>query len=209
MNPYYPFTCTQSYTFEYKYRRWSTIFLLLILQILLFIIVLYIYFHFHRNEYWIIHSEFFLLFTFGLLSIFLCLNLIENFKQRRIVLSPLDFHVSIYINNILKQQYSIEHAYICLHQIKSYDILLYHLVFIIEDIDFIKITDYFSYQSQLRQIGKHLAQNLYINYIESEYWMGIFPKYKKLKNYIQKQTINSNNSISRRRNIQSSIYDLV
>jgi hypothetical protein len=116
-----------------------------------------------------------------LLSIFLCLNLIENFKQRRIVLSPIDFHVSIYINNNLKQQYSIDRAYICLHQIKSYDILLYHLVLIIEDFDLIKISDYFSSQSQLQHIGKCLAQNLYLSYIESEYWMGIFPKYKKFK----------------------------
>lgn len=155
--------------------------------------------HFHRNEYWIINSEFLFLFTFGLLSIFLCLNIIENFKQRRIVLSPLDFHVSIYINNILKQQYSIDRAYICLHQIKSYNILLYHLVFIIEDIHLIKITDYFSFQLQLRQIGKYLAQNLYISYIESEYWIGIFPKYKKLKNYIRKQATIE----------KSSTYDLV
>ncbi len=154
---------------------------------MIFLLAVYCYFHFHINEYWIINSEFLLLFTFGLFTIFLCLNLIENLKQRCIVLSPLDFHVSIYINNILKQQCSIDRAYICLHEIESYNILLYHLVFIIEDIDLIKITDYFSYQLQLRQIGKCLAQNLYISYIESHNWIGIFPKYKKLKNYFQKR----------------------
>ena len=113
--------------------------------------------------------------------------MIENLKQRRIVLSPLDFHISIYINNKLKQQCPIDRAYICLHQIESYNILLYHLVFIIEDIDFITISDYFYYQFQLRQIGKRLAQNLYISYLESQNWIGIFPKYNKLKKYIRKQ----------------------
>ncbi|CAF0904437.1 unnamed protein product [Rotaria sordida] len=196
LNPYYPFTSTQSFTFEYKYRRWSTIYFLIIIQILIFVLTLYSYYNFHINEYWISGSEFLLLFIFGLLTIFLCLNLFENFKQRRIVLSPIDFHVSIYINNILKQQCSIDHVYICLHEIKSYNILLYHLVFIIEDIDFIKISDYFYYKFQLRQIGKCLAKNLYISYLESQYWIGIFPKYKKLKNYIKnkqkQQTVNRN-----------------
>ncbi|CAF0909624.1 unnamed protein product [Adineta steineri] len=184
LNPYYPFTYTQSYTFEYKYRCWSTIYFLIIMQIIIFILTLYTYYHLNINEYWISGSEFLLLFIFGFLTIFLCLNLIENFQQRRIVLSPLDFHVSIYRNNILKQQCSIDRAYICLHKIESYNILLYHLVFIIEDIDFIKITDYFYYKFQLRQIGKHLAKNLFLSYIESQYWIGIFPKYKKLKNFI-------------------------
>lgn len=114
-------------------------------------------------------------------------------------MSPLDFHVSIYINNILKQQCSIDRAYICLHQIQSYNILLYHLVFIIEDIDLIYITDYFYYQLQLRQIGKCLAENLYLSYIESDHWIGIFPKYKRLQNYIQK----------RKSNIHLASYDLV
>ena len=99
--------------------------LLLILQIILLIITVYSLSHFQRNEYWISNSEFLLLFTFGLLSIFLCLNLIENLKEKRIVLSPLDFHVSIYINNIFKQQCSIDRVYICLQQIESYNILLY------------------------------------------------------------------------------------
>ncbi|CAF4125512.1 unnamed protein product [Rotaria sp. Silwood2] len=219
LNPYYPFTYTQSFTFEYKYRRWSTIYFIIIIQILIFVLTLYCYYHFHINEYWISGSEFLLLFTFGLLTIFLCLNLIENFKQRRIVLSPIDFHVSIYINNRLKQQCSIDRVYICLHEIKSYNILLYHLAFIIEDIDFIKISDYFYCKFHLRQIGKCLAKNLYINYLESQYWIGIFPKYKKLKNYIKKkqQTVNqnyntdhrlmiqNNNNFQRKRNIQSDI----
>jgi hypothetical protein len=104
--------------------------------------------------------------------------------------------VSIYINNTLKQQCSIDRAYICLHEIESYNVLLYHLVFIIEDIDFIKISDYFYYKLQLRQIGKCLAQNLYISYIESQYWIGRFPKYKKLQNYIQKQTMDLKDNIS-------------
>ncbi len=196
MNPYYPFTHTQSFTFEYKYRHWSTIYFLIIIQILIFTFALYSYYRFHNNEYWISGSQYLLLFTFGLLTIFLCLNLIENFKQRRIVLSPLDFHVSIYINNTLKQQCSIDRAYICLHEIESYNVLLYHLVFIIEDSDFIKISDYFYYKFQLRQIGKRLAQNLYISYIESQNWIGRFPKYKKLQNYIHKQTIDLKDNIS-------------
>jgi len=114
--------------------------------------------------------------------------------------------VSIYINNILKQQCSIDRAYICLHEIESYNVLLYHLVFIIEDIDFIKISDYFYYKFQLRQIGKCLAQNLYISYIESQYWIGRFPKYKKLQNYIQKQTMDlkDNTSMIANNNFQSS-----
>ncbi|CAF3285969.1 unnamed protein product [Rotaria socialis] len=221
-NPYYPFTHTQSFTFEYQYRRWSTIYLLIIIQILIFALGLYSYYSFHIDDYWISGSEFLLLFTFGLLTIFVCVNLIENLKQRRIVLSPLDFHVSIYINNTLKQQCSLDRVYICLHQIESYNILLYHLVFIIEDIDFIKITDYFHYKFQLRQIGKCLAQNLYISYLESQNWIGIFPKYKKLKNYIhkQQQTVNpyhniddiinvENNNYNRKRKIQQhTIIDL-
>ena len=193
---------------------------MIIIQILIFILALYSYIHIHINEYWLVNSEFLLLFIFGLLTIFLCLNIIENFKQRRIVLSPLNFYVSIYINNILKQQCSIDRAYICLHKIESYNILLYHLVFIIEDIDLIRITDYFHYQLQLRQIGKCLAQNLYISYIESQYWIGIFPKYKKLKNYIEKQTVNNNENIDHKSNVynnnfqrkiynQLSIYDLI
>lgn len=141
-----------------------------------------------------------------MLTIFLCLNLIENFKQRRIVLSPLDFHISIYINNILKQQCSIDRAYICLHKTESYNILLYHLVFIIEDIDCIQISDYFSYKFQLRQIGKRLAQNFYISYLESQYWIGIFPKYKILKKYI---TLNQYDNINDSKNGKYTIYHLV
>lgn len=123
---------------------------------------------------------------------FLGFNLIENLKPIRIVLAPLDFRVSIYIDDKLRQHYPIECAYICLHQTKSYDVLLYHLVLIIEDVDFIQITDYFSYQFQLRQIGKRLAQNLYIGYLENEHWMGIFPKYLKLRNHIKlEQKVNA------------------
>lgn len=98
--------------------------------------------------------------------------------------------MSFYKNQILIERHSIDRAYICLQQIQSYDILLYRLIFVIEDVDFIKITDYFPVELPLRRIGKSLAQNLYISYIESAGWNGIFPKYRKLKNYIGKQTVN-------------------
>lgn len=188
-NPYYPFTHTQSFTFEYKYRRWSTIYFLITIQILIVTLGLFSYYRFPVNDYWISGSEFLILSSCGLFTLFLCVNIIENLKQRRIVLSPLDFHVSLYISNTLKQRCSIDRVCICLHKIESYNTLLYHLVFIIEDIDFIKISDYFYYQFQLRQIGKRLARNLYISYLESENYIGIFPKYKRLKKYIRKKQV--------------------
>ncbi|UJR33638.1 hypothetical protein I4U23_021072 [Adineta vaga] len=207
LNPYYPFIHTQqSLTFEYRYRRWSTISFLIILQIVLIFLTLYTFYRFHTDEYWNLSSNFLLVSIFGLLTLFLVFNLIENFKQRRIILSPLDFHVSIYINNHLIQQCSIDRAYICLHRIESYNILLYHLVFIIEDMDFIPISDYFSYKLHLRQIGKCLAENLFLSYIESENWRGIFPKYKKLMNYINRndnEITNENNHLLRKRHVHS------
>ena len=187
LNPYYPFTCTQSYTFEYKYRRWSTIYFIIFIQFILILLTIYFYFHFCIHDNCLNHSSYIILCTFAILILFLCLNLIDNFQQRRIVLSPLDFHVSIYINNRLKQQCSIDRAYICLHQVESYNILIYHLVFIIEDIDFIEITDYFHCHFPLRQLGKCLAENLYLTYIETNHWIGIFPKYRKLKKFIRQQ----------------------
>lgn len=140
------------------------------------------------------------------------MNIIENFQYRRIVLSPLDFHVSFYKNQILIEGHSIDRAYICLQQIQSYDILLYRLIFVIEDVDMIEITDYFPWELPLRRIGKCLAGNLYISYIESARWNGIFQKYKKLKNYIEKQTVNPNNrrsTMPTKKKSQSSMNDLV
>ena len=196
MNPFYPFTCTQPFTFEYKYRRWWTIIFLIILQILLFIIALYTFSRFHRNDYWTNHSELLFLFLVALFSAFLCLNIIENYQQRRLVLSPLDFHVSFYRKNLLVQRCSIDRAYVCLQQIQSYDIRLYRLVFVIEDLDLIEITDYFSSELSLRRIGKCLAQRFYISYIESAHWNGIFPKYHKLKTYISKTNSESKTNAS-------------
>lgn len=98
--------------------------------------------------------------------------------------------MSFYRNDHLIQQCSIDRAYICLQEILSYDILLYRLVFVLEDIDLIEITDYFTSDIFLRRIGKCLARNLYISYIESAHWNGIFPKYQLLKNYLQRQTVN-------------------
>ena len=167
-------------------------------------LAIYSYSQFHISEYWLAHSKLFFLLAFGLSNVFLCVNLIEHLQQIRIVLSPVDFHISIYANDRLKQRCSIDRAYVCLHQIESYNVLLYHLVFVVEDIDLIKISDYFSYQWQLRQIGQRLAENLLISYVESQHWIGIFPKYQKLRTFTANRddrTVNSNertDSLSRR-----------
>lgn len=144
--------------------------------------------------------NYFLLVALALGILLVLFNLVENLKPIRIVLSPIDFHLSIYIDDILTQRSSIDQAHICLHHIQSYDIVLYRLVFIIEDVDFIEITDYFTQKMLLRQIGQRLAQHLLIGYFENETQSGIFPKYKKLENYLRRreiETVNLNQRLVR------------
>ncbi|CAF1018524.1 unnamed protein product [Didymodactylos carnosus] len=193
-NPYYPFIHVQSYTYEYCYRRWSTAYLICILQTVLFSLAIYSYYkylEFYEGqkediEYWLYGSELILLFTFSILTIFLCVNLVECLKQIRIVISALDLYVYYYVGGTLYRQHSLNKVYICLREVKTYDQILYHLVFIIEDVDLIEITDYFQFNIELRQLGIRLAKQLYIGYLESSDWIGTFPKYNKLKAYIRK-----------------------
>jgi hypothetical protein len=163
-NPYYPFKQLNSYVFEYNYNCYFSGIICLIVSILLasISIINFKIFKYHKSV-----SFFLALLLLIFFSIIFFLFGIISFAKRTVRLNLLKNLYDLLIQDKLIATNHIHNLYIRLnekHILKTK--LVYRLTLCGKDMDTIIISPYSHNLQTIRNIGRRLAQNLFLSYFD-------------------------------------------
>ncbi len=190
-NPFYPFTQVEPYKFEYSYSFKNQSLFYVFLSIFLFVAMNALIKLFTEDVFRGRPSVLYIfLFIISLISTcYFFFAAIISYKNRYLVLNLLENDYKFYFNRILVHENSLENLFIELKQ--KYPVknkALYCLIIYGKHIDQIEITGYNQNLKSLRKIGKSIAANLTINYID-------FANLNDNKNNLRNFLSNNNKSL--------------
>jgi hypothetical protein len=191
-NPFYPFCQLDAYVFEYKYRKYSIAFLYLIASIFYLVSLVDICRILFKNSIELPNRLRFKCFSIiiicilSILSIFCLILSVYQLILRKICIDLIDNKYEFYLGNRLVHTSSLNHMYIRLNMKTIVrNKVVYRLCIFGRAIDTIVVSNYSYNDVKLRQLGYKIAQNLAINYFDTQ----DLSEYHEIFNYSARESM--------------------